>query len=151
MANPFSSALMDSDDDLFAIYDALYAPLVEKYGPLDDTILSSPMMIFGMSFSIREADGLYVMYEPFHLDQTRSREGLKFAVFMVSDAPREDVTDFLTELADWVLENPVGDGDMIELSEVGDAAGTLAPRAELRLFSRGPEGFGLYEARLLAG
>jgi hypothetical protein len=136
----------EDDEDLFAVYDELFAPLEAKFGPLDDEVLSSPMMMFGMSFSMREADGLYVTYEPYHLIETQSREGLKFALFMISPERRDIVTDLLEAIAQWVLENEIGNGDTIDLSafEIEDLP---AKTAEISLFSQQPEGFGLYEVR----
>jgi len=132
------------DGDPFEIYDDLFAPLEARYGPLDDIILSSPMMMFGMSFAIRQQDGLYITYEPYHLIETKSREGLKFALFTASDHPQDVVTDFLEELARWVLENEIGDGDEIDLTKF-EAEDLPWKAARVSLFSRTPVGYGLYE------
>jgi len=138
--------LSDDDEDLFAVYDQLFAPLEAKFGALDDDILSSPMMMFGMSFSLREADGLYVTYEPYHLIETQSREGLKFALFMVLPGQQDLATDLLEAMAQWALENQIGNGDTIDLS-VFEIEYLPAKTAEISLFSQQPEGFGLYEVR----
>ena len=53
--------MSDDDEDMFEIYDELFRPLEEKYGPLDDQVLSSPMLMFGVSVAMRAEDGLYVM------------------------------------------------------------------------------------------
>jgi hypothetical protein len=105
------------DSDPFEIYGELYAPLEKRFGLLDEDVLSSPMMMSGMSFCMRRQEGLYVMYEPCHLIETKSREGLKFAIFLRTDLPEAVATDFLTELADWVLENEIGHGDRIDLTD----------------------------------
>ena len=149
MSSEDPDELQDDDDDMFAVYDELFAPLEAKFGPLDDDVLSSPMMMFGMSFMLREADGLYVTYEPYHLAETQSREGLKFALFMVSTEPQDVVTDLLEAIAGWVLENEIGSGDTIDLSKF-ELEGLSSQTAEVTLFSQQPQGFGLYEVRFRA-
>ncbi|MBD3679252.1 MAG: hypothetical protein HUJ27_12755 [Rhodobacteraceae bacterium] len=132
------------DGDYFEIYDDLFAPLEARFGPLDDIVLSSPMMMFGMSFMMREQDGLYVTYEPYHLVETKSREGLRFALFAASDHHQDVMTAFLEELARWVLQNEIGEGDEINLANF-ETEGLPWKTARVSLFSRAPDGYGLYE------
>ncbi|MEO0762903.1 MAG: hypothetical protein AAFZ09_14045 [Pseudomonadota bacterium] len=138
-----------ADDDPFAIYDDLLAPLVAAHGALDDEVLSSPLMMFGVSFLRRAADGLYVVYEPSHLEETESREGLRFALFVAAKAPEEALTDLLTAIADYVLDHEIGDGDTLDLAAL-EIDGLPSTEARFRLFSRAPEGYGLYELRFEA-
>ena len=136
--------LYDYDGDLFEIYDTLFQPLADEFGPLDEDVLSSPMLIFGVSFMMRQEDNLYVTYEPFHLVETKSREGLRFALFVAGDAtPGHTLTEFLTELADWVLDNEIGDGDQIDLADF-ETEELPGRTAKIALFSKKPGGYGLY-------
>ncbi len=136
------------DQDPFEIYDDLFSPLEEKFGALDDDVLSSPMLMFGMSFCKRQEIGLYVTYEPFHLIETESKEGLKFAVFMAWARTQSTATDFLTEFADWILENRIGDGDVIDVSGF-ETKGLPSDSVRISLFSNHPESYGIYEVRFV--
>ncbi|MEM0945392.1 MAG: hypothetical protein AAGI70_15755 [Pseudomonadota bacterium] len=139
---------MAESQDEFAIYDALFEPLVEKYGPLDAQVLSSPMMMFGMSFRTRREVGLYVTYEPDHLAETESKEGLKFALFTVAKAPEGSLTELLEQLGLWFLDHKVGDGDTADLSAF-DLEGLPSAAVAFSLFSQYPEGYGLFELRFI--
>ncbi|MEM1299085.1 MAG: hypothetical protein AAGH68_07365 [Pseudomonadota bacterium] len=136
----------EEEDDLFQIYDELFKPLEEKYGRLDDVVLSSADL-FGMSFVMRKLDGMYVTYSPYHLVETHSREGLKYALFVVSaTSPQESLTSLLTGLANWFLENEFGDGDTADISGF-EIEGLPSNSVRFKLFSQHPDGHGLYEVQ----
>ncbi|MEM6490206.1 MAG: hypothetical protein AAF677_18390 [Pseudomonadota bacterium] len=140
---------LEQADDPFDIYDELLAPLVARYGPLDEETLVSPHLIFGVSFKTKAEIGLFVTYEPYHLHDTASREGLRFALFVVADAPDQALIDMLTALANHVTEQAIGDGDTADLASLG-IEGLPSHRVGLHLFSEGPTGYGLFEVRFMS-
>ena len=133
------------------LYKELYAPLEEKYGPLDeDTITSIVGFSVGgpVSLSKIEYIKLFVTSElATYPEQILSTEGLKFELFTVGSHSEEWCRTVFTAIGDHSFEAELGDRHRIHIAgliEGPEATDTV----QLRLFSKSTIGnveYGLYE------
>lgn len=144
--------MFDIEDDEFAIYTLLFAPLEEVFGPLDDHVLSAPVPFCvggAVSLCMREAHGLYVTFDLVReRGQTPSAEGLRYELFVEGAAGDAEAGALLDALAQHFFEVPLADGMEVALADLGlEGAGDA--RVRLTKFSEAPKGFGLYEVSSL--
>jgi hypothetical protein len=132
-------------------YQALFAPLEAKYGPLDGQTRTAIVGFNAggpVSLCTIERNQVSVTCElSLYPEQKPSTEGLRFELLSLGCFDLDTAQDLFTSLGALSMDEPLGDGHTVDVSAVSDA---IQGPVRLWLFSRttiGDRQYGIYEVR----